>query len=336
MKIRSIAVAGGVLGISMTLAACGSSSSNPVTAPSTPPATATPTSTAVRLYLEEFVRLMETNSMHRKTIDWAAVRRQVTEAGAGAQTIREAFRAIEVGLSFLNDNHSFYDAVDGTRLRGAPRTCAGEPVTTPVLPSELGYVRITGFLGAGAAADEFAAGITTAIRQADKPGLAGWIVDLRGNTGGNMFPMLAGVGSILGGGTSGFLVDPEGVAQAWRYDNGGAFLEQRAIFSISSPYRLIASNPKVAVLIDNATVSSGEAITVSFHRRPNTRLFGAATCGASSATAGYQMSDRATLFIAGAWMANREGTKFGGPIEPDERAATSDIIDRAVTWIRTR
>jgi C-terminal processing protease CtpA/Prc len=34
----------------------------------------------------------------------------------------------------------------------------------------------------------------------DQGNLAGWIVDLRNNGGGNMWPMLTGIGSILGEG----------------------------------------------------------------------------------------------------------------------------------------
>jgi len=38
---------------------------------------------------------------------------------------------------------------------------------------------------------------------ADRDDLIGWIVDLRGNGGGNMWPMLAGVGPVLGEGVVG-------------------------------------------------------------------------------------------------------------------------------------
>jgi len=39
---------------------------------------------------------------------------------------------------------------------------------------------------------------------------AGWIIDLRGNSGGNMYPMLAGLSSLLGEGVLGYDVYPDG------------------------------------------------------------------------------------------------------------------------------
>ena len=57
-------------------------------------------------------------------------------------------------------------------------------------------MRVGSFGGADSVG--FAISIENQIRAADAPDLAGWIVDLRGNTGGNMWPMIAGVGSTLG------------------------------------------------------------------------------------------------------------------------------------------
>ena len=46
------------------------------------------------------------------------------------------------------------------------------------------------------------------IKIMDHPYNIGWIVDLRGNGGGNMWPMLAGIGPILGEGIAGYFIDP--------------------------------------------------------------------------------------------------------------------------------
>jgi C-terminal processing protease CtpA/Prc len=66
-----------------------------------------------------------------------------------------------------------------------------------------------------AASISFAGDIQEQIRNQDHQGIAGWIVDLRGNTGGNMWPMLAGVGPILGEGLAGHFIEPNGVEEPW-------------------------------------------------------------------------------------------------------------------------
>jgi carboxyl-terminal processing protease len=58
------------------------------------------------------------------------------------------------------------------------------------------------------------------IANLDKSHPVGWVVDLRGNVGGNMWPMLAGVGPVLGEGDDlGEFFTTEGHA-VWRYRDG--------------------------------------------------------------------------------------------------------------------
>lgn len=59
----------------------------------------------------------------------------------------------------------------------------------------------------------------------DAPDLVGWIVDLRGNGGGNMWPMIAGVGPVLGEGTAGAFVDPDDNVTLWGYANGASIAD---------------------------------------------------------------------------------------------------------------
>ena len=150
---------------------------------------------------------------------------------------------------------------------------------TPTLPATVGYVRVGSFSGTAAEATAFANALQGAISAADRDGLAGWIVDVRGNGGGNMWPMLAGVGPVLGTGRVGYFIDALGAASAWEYRDDGAWLGTLLFQAVDTPYRLRRESPRVAVLIDGGTAGSGEAIAIAFQRRPETRSFGTATCG---------------------------------------------------------
>lgn len=85
---------------------------------------------------------------------------------------------------------------------------------------------------------------------------------------------------------------------------------------VDKPYRLRHDAPKVAVLIDNGTASSGEAVLIAFQRRPDTRTFGNATCGLSTANQEYMLSDGASLFLTEAMMADRTKFLYGAQIMP--------------------
>lgn len=292
------------------------------------------TSSTAQAYLDNIVGDMQAYSVNRKTIDWPVFKQKVNDKVRGAQSIAETYPAINLALTLLGDNHSSYTTATGTLIYGT-RTifCTdGTPTAVPVTP-KLGYVKIIGFPGGGTDAINFAQSIQLAIKQADTDDIRGWIVDLRGNTGGNMWPMLAGVGPILGEGIAGYFIEPDGSTTAWSYQNGVASMDQREMVRVSEPYVLRRPNPKVAVLTDRVTASSGEAITVSFKTRANTRSFGTPTCGLSTATANRVLSDGAVLNLTQGTLADRTKKLYGTQIQPDEELYSSTAVDRAIAWL---
>ena len=331
---------GAWIGVVWLSLGCGGASTAPSNAP-TPSPTLSPVPNASRLasdYTNEVVATMQANSINRDRINWTDFRGQVFQQAQGAQTIRDLFPAISLALALLDDHHSFYQAAGGGGL-GNPRApqCSASPVTVHVVPADVGYVRVEGFSSAAPGADrEFADAIQAQIRSRDAPNLVGWIVDVRGNRGGNMWPMVAGVGAVLGDGIAGYFVPPSGAPTAWSYRAGASLNGTTEIVRTTSTYVLLAQTPRVAVLTDNFVASSGEAVVVSFRARANTRSFGATTCGQSTANAGFRLSDGATLQLTTALMADRNRTAYGGPIAPDEVLSDADVVPRAIAWLRSQ
>ena len=88
------------------------------------------------------------------------------------------------------------------------------------------------------------------------------------------------------------------------------------------------------MLTDCYVASSGEATTIAFRGRPNTRSFGTPTRGLSTANSAFAMSDGATLYLTGAVMADRNLVRFGIPVAPDEIINGPDAtVQRAIQWI---
>jgi hypothetical protein len=324
--------------LAMSLAAaCGGGTA---TAPTVTAPSLTQVPNASRLasdYTNELLNIMQNNSINRDRINWTDVRGQVVERARGAQTIAELYPAISLALGLLDDHHSFYQAVGGGGL-GNPRSprCSAPGALTPAVPADIGYVRIGAFSSAASGADRmFADDVQQQIRIRDGADLAGWIVDLRGNGGGNMWPMVAGVGSVLGDGVAGYFVPPGATATPWSYQGGAALSGTSEVVRTATPYVLMTRAPRVAVLTDAFVASSGEAVAVSFRGRPNTRSFGSATCGLSTANSGFRLSDGATLQLTTALMADRNRTAYGVPIMPDETVAgDAEVVLRAIEWLR--
>jgi len=305
------------------------------TSPTQPTASGTP-SVVATAYLNNLIELMQTNSINRLTIDWPAFRDEVFKEAGASQRIAELNPAIRLAITMLRDGHSSYRSATGTTIFVARRSCAALPPVPLTTPANIATVRVTSFGGAGAAATAFANQVQEAIAAADRDDLIGWIVDLRNNGGGNMWPMIAGVGPLLGDGPLGYFIDPLGGETSWEYRDGSALSAGVVITTVRSPYRLRRPQPRVAVLSNLGIASSGEATLIAFRLRPDTRSFGEATCGLSTANRTFPLSDGATLTLTTSVMADRAKNRFGDRITPDEVLTDqAQAIQRAIAWLQT-
>lgn len=296
----------------------------------------TPQSIALT-HLNAVIDTMQKNSVNRQKVDWASLRRDAIDSVKTALSIWETYPGIRLALTRIADGHSSYIGVDGTVVYVPTRSCVGSRAPVPTnLPQDVGYVKVGGFSGTPEQALAFATDIQNTIRSADRANMTGWIIDLRGNTGGNMWPMVAGLGPVVGEGVLGWFVDPAGAAEQWSYQNGASILGATAVTRVASPYALRISRPKVAVLVDNAVASSGEATFIAFRTRPNTRSFGLATCGLSTSNVGFKMPDGARLVLSVATMADRTKSLYGDRVVPDEIITDpTAVVDRAIAWLQS-
>src|SRR5947208_17170381 len=99
------------------------------------------------------------------------------------------------------------------------------------------------------ASETFASEIQNCIRQLNESHkIQGWIVDLRGNNGGNMHPMIKGLNSLIGDGVYGYVLYPKRAAVAMSTKSG-----QTAFIKLESSYTIKKNNNKIALLIDSLT-----------------------------------------------------------------------------------
>jgi len=214
----------------------------------------------------------------------------------------------------LGDNHSVVLLPDGGAINYRTIQCNTQTVVKPAMPGNVGYVKVNQFGGSDPTESEtFSKQIQEQIRSQDDASIVGWIVDLRSNLGGNMWPMLAGIGPILGEGISGYFIDADGLETEWAYENGAGVSVGVVVAKVTDPYELIGPNPKVAVLLDNGIASSGEVVAISFIGRANTRSFGSPTCGLSTANSVYDLYSGYKLALTVAYLADRNKNKYGVP-----------------------
>jgi carboxyl-terminal processing protease len=215
-------------------------------------------------YLDEVLTLIQQNQIDRNEIDWATYQRQVRAAAAGATGLADLDPALQLAMDLLGDRHSFICRGQGTCLYQSVQSLGGWMGWSDpgALPAGVSYVRVERNYGSPLSRKALADQLQAAVQAQDRAGLVGWIVDLREN-------------------------------------GGAARSDGQPQVSVTVPYTLLAPDPRVAMLQDGGTGSAGEAIAISFVGRPNTRSFGAASFGLSSANLNFSLSDGGDLQTAG-------------------------------------
>jgi hypothetical protein len=299
-------------------------------------------------YLDEALQVIRAHALTSDDVDWSQVRRDVLARASSAKTTAAAYPALRHALAALNDNHSFLQL--STELEAAEAASLGRTAKPPRAagasrpPSPFGArtrpeaeaipiadQRLAGYLvmPQGRRNSAFAQAFQQSVGAVAARQPCGWVVDLRGNGGGDMWPMLAGLGPLLGDGAVGGSVDAAGRRDHWVYERGEAIFVDAAgvrkpIAVVAEPVTVTAES--IAVLIDRGTAGSGEAIALAFRGDTRARLFGETTYGASTATRGFKLSDGANLVIAVSTFIDRSGRPYPHGVQPDVKIAGPDTL----------
>ncbi len=203
-----------------------------------------------------------------------------------------------------------------------------------------GYLELPEMSGSADRVAEYATEAQRHIRTLDQREPGGWIVDLRRNGGGNMWPMLAGVGPLAGEGLLGAFVSPDRI-EHWGYRVGHSFMGQQVMAKVDEPH-VLRRPPPVAVLTSRLTASSGELVLLAFRGRPNTRSFGEPTAGVPTSNEDVMLRDGAGLLLTAALGADRTGRTYDGPVVPDQLVAVDwtrlgrpgdVVLEAALDWL---
>ena len=313
----------------------------------TPAPTATPVPVVVE-FIREVLGYASRHALDRDSIDWSGLERDALALAADASSPEASHEVVDFTLRRV-DRHSFLqpptdyknwqtgnndnDDIDPNLQYPQGRRVEDRMVYLWVPSLSSGHEKTL---------NAYADSLQRLIAELDSPTTDRWIVDLRGNEGGNCWPMLSGLGPLIGEGTCGYFMRRDGSeAQAWTYADGTTRLNGISTHSLTaSPYRLKHPAPKITVLTGPATASSAEVIAVAFHGMPNARSFGLPTAGFSTGNQLYRLSDGSAMLLTVSVYGDREKTAFGGTIAPDVRVESAPGMDAAseaaATWLRAQ
>jgi carboxyl-terminal processing protease len=287
---------------------------------------------SIQIYVTKALNIMKSKSVNKSKVNWEALYRNTLNEAAKVKTIKETYPVLEKALVSLNDAHSKFYPEDVVRAYTLGYKATGQEfpvIESKFLNNRYAYISLPDIGSFNK--DDWNLYINTFYAKIDelqKQNPKGWILDLRDNYGGMLYPMYAAVAPFLDHRNVVGTKDAEGTVEYFNYKNG-KFYEGPMATQI---FQLKEKQPKqikvpVAVLVNKVTGSSGEFITAAFVAQHNVKLIGVNTQGLTSGNQEYKLSDGSFLVLTTGNIVDRTGKeydKIGEGISPDIRIEKSE------------
>ena len=276
-------------------------------------------------YGKNALSTIDKNGIFAGNDEWKSTYNECLKMIENAKSYDDTYDAIRKALSVGGGKHSMLM----TKSESQDTTESYDEVLPTVsLDGDIAIIKLPDFLGTAEAGQKYAKVAEDFIHE-NRDKIKGVVLDLRGNTGGDMGPMATAVSSLL--------PDGELVYYHYRSYDVPVTLKNGVVSNAGtggkSLYPEEKLNVPVAILTDDMTASSGEALALCFRGLENTRTFGAPTAGYTSVNMLYNMYDGAQMYLTVAFDKARTGEIFKETsIEPD--VATDSPLEAALEWLR--
>lgn len=204
-------------------------------------------------------------------------------------------------------------------------------VVSQIIDKRIGYIRIPGNNDfAFTQVDSIANDITGHINKINSTKIKAWIIDLRTNTGGNMYPILLGLKEFIGSENiifGGFRNSKNESSGRWEIKNGKMLIDGIELARKVQLERPIRKDVPIVILTSCYTASAGEMTAISLIGRKNTFVVGEPTAGYTTAVQGFAINDNAGLNLATDYVHDRNLKVYKNQILPDIEVLQGDNIE---------
>jgi carboxyl-terminal processing protease len=301
--------------------------------------------------LDEALALMQKHYYKKDEVRWDSLIAAAKNRLASSGSCEDALQTVNWCFSQIKETHSFILPTaaaalynyDTAYLQKKPRLSQlmGEIKSELMVDEGIAYISVPWIATTDSLiCNQIADSLQQVIARLDKPGISKWIVDLRKNSGGNCWPMIAGIGPLVGEGVCGYFISGEEKVP-FSYQQGASLQGRYVRCRVrGSGYKTRKDKKWIIVLTGPKTSSSGEIVTLAFKGRDQVLQYGEPTAGYTTANTTYTLSDKSMLVLTVSTEADRTGRVYEGKILPDEiipSATISEFDDpaksAAIMWL---
>jgi C-terminal processing protease CtpA/Prc len=246
-------------------------------------------------------------------------------------------------VDYRNEQFKF----DAGRINANIKMAAakGPAIYTATEAGRYAYISIPFFGGQTTKGmNDFAQRIQNSLCKVISPSTKGFIIDLRLNAGGNMYPMFTGISNLIGNGVLFDTKDGSGNSTAQTMiTNYSMTVLDTIVVSLKKNCGDYSSYP-LAVIIGPVTGSAGETLAVGIRGRKRTRLFGENTAGFTSSNQGFLLPGTNNGLVIGVdILHDKNGKEYPENVQPDEvitggddffNHANDQKIKAALKWLK--
>ena len=273
-------------------------------------------------YVRHCVRLLDRDALYADTPEWTLKKKEVLAKAKTITTMEEAHSCVEEAGKVAGGKHTFISA--------PVKDTTSYPEQAPeasLLDGDIIHIVLPAHSGVKVSDSLYIHTVFDFLQEhLDAKGV---IVDLRNNTGGNMYPMITAVSPLL----------PDGDILKFKSRKRTAYIPldyvvQSCGLAPESIGKLPASTP-IALLTNSMTGSSGEATLLCFRGLDNVKTFGGPSAGYASGNVTHQLADGYKFAITRSCDVARTGEVFcDDPVDPD--IATDTPLEDAIRWIQAQ
>ena len=267
-------------------------------------------------YVRKAVRIMDKEGLFAEGQQWDAAKAEALAASPAS--LEEAHEVVKAALKVAGGKHSFLQ--DSSSVT---ENATSEDWPSPSISIEedgIAVIKLPPFSGNSAEGVKYADTVLEALSD----DLKAAVIDIRDNRGGNMYPMIAAIHRFL----------PDGEILRFHTRKRTQWIMLPNAVQIAG----VAQQPRiecpVAILTNEWTGSSGEAVLICFRGLEGVRVFGVPTAGYASANQPFPMPDGSNLVLTTGCDVARTGEAFcDDPIVPD--VTTETPLEDALAWLRS-
>lgn len=256
---------------------------------------------------------MDKNGIYAEGPDWEKAKNEALEARP--TSLEEAQEIVVQAGKIAGGKHTFL--MTSGEVTQNDTAHWGMP-TIELLENNIAYISLPQFSGNAEEGVKYANTVLDALPTS----LNGVIIDLQGNRGGNMYPMIAAIHRFL----------PDDTILKFRMRSNAMSINVDYALRVAGVERQAPIVCPIALLTDEWTGSSGEAVLLCFRGLEKACTFGTPTAGYASCNSLFPLPDGSQLVLTIGEDIARTGEAFcDDPILPD--VSTEKPFETALEWI---